>query len=272
LKHGINVGAASHLTATAEIPSTSRHESAEESRPCCPADSDRAVFASLFLPSIYRVERRVTMNARPGAVFPHINTLKEWPEWTAWTVAKYPDMKDVLHRPEAGVGASYSWEGKSSAGHARDHAIEPDKGIGYQSRFRQWEVCLPGRHQPGAIRRIGERHWSNEGDLGWNPVSRFFGLFMDKMMGPDFEEGLRNLQKKLRRSRNLLQLRSAHIRSLPLRAPPYSSAMFTRANVRPWRARSSQALRGYGSRTVALCSAGSTGQTPNAERATVIVS
>ena len=48
------------------------------------------VVVSLFLPSTYRVERRVTMNAKPGAVFPHINSLKQWPEWTAWTAAKYP--------------------------------------------------------------------------------------------------------------------------------------------------------------------------------------
>ena len=38
--------------------------------------------------------------------------------------------------------------------------------------------------------------WFNQGDLGWNPVSRYFGLLMDKMMGPDFEEGLENLRRK----------------------------------------------------------------------------
>jgi hypothetical protein len=38
--------------------------------------------------------------------------------------------------------------------------------------------------------------WFNEGDLGWNPVSRYFGLLMDRMMGPDFEEGLTKLQKR----------------------------------------------------------------------------
>ena len=33
-------------------------------------------------------------------------------------------------------------------------------------------------------------HWIVEGDLGYNPVNRYFGLLMNKMMGPDFERGL----------------------------------------------------------------------------------
>ena len=37
--------------------------------------------------------------------------------------------------------------------------------------------------------------WSNEGDLGANPINRYFGLMMDRMMGPDFEEGLNNLKR-----------------------------------------------------------------------------
>jgi hypothetical protein len=28
--------------------------------------------------------------------------------------------------------------------------------------------------------------WTNDGDLGASPIGRWFGLFMDRMMGPDF--------------------------------------------------------------------------------------
>jgi hypothetical protein len=35
--------------------------------------------------------------------------------------------------------------------------------------------------------------WSNEGDMGANPVNRWSGLFMDRRVGPDFEAGLSNL-------------------------------------------------------------------------------
>jgi hypothetical protein len=138
------------------------------------------------------------LNARPPVIFPYVNTLKQWPEWTAWTVAKYPDMKVSFTGPEAGAGASYSWEGKSSGrGTLKIIRSEPDKSIGYELDFESGKYVSKGVI---ALEPSGESvsvTWSNEGDLGWNPGSRFFGLFMDKMMGPDFEEGLRNLQKKV---------------------------------------------------------------------------
>jgi len=34
-----------------------------------------------------------------------------------------------------------------------------------------------------------------EGDLGHSPVNRWFGLFMDKLVGPDFDAGLANLKR-----------------------------------------------------------------------------
>ena len=38
--------------------------------------------------------------------------------------------------------------------------------------------------------------WSMDGKVSRNPLDRFFSLLMDKMGGPDFEEGLRNLKTK----------------------------------------------------------------------------
>ena len=36
--------------------------------------------------------------------------------------------------------------------------------------------------------------WSNDGDLGNNPLMRWMGLAMDKMVGADFDAGLANLK------------------------------------------------------------------------------
>jgi hypothetical protein len=43
--------------------------------------------------------------------------------------------------------------------------------------------------------------WSNAGELGYNPVNRWFGLLMDNFMGRDFEEGLRNLKTQAESAR-----------------------------------------------------------------------
>ena len=155
------------------------------------------ILVSLFLPSHYRVSRRLEMKAPAEAIFTNLNTLKTWPEWTAWTVAKYPDMKVSFAGPESGVGASYTWDGSSTGyGTLRLSRSEPGKGIGFDLEFDHGKFISKGTidlHPAGDAFTVT---WINEGDLGWNPVSRYFGLLMDRMLGPDFEEGLRNLKQR----------------------------------------------------------------------------
>jgi hypothetical protein len=154
------------------------------------------VVGSLFLPAQYRVERAIVINANPAAVFAQVNTLKHWPEWTAWKVAKYPDMQVSFSGPEAGVGATYTWDGKSTGhGTLKITQSEPDRAIAYDLAFDHGKYVSTGGINIAPSGDAVTVTWFNEGDLGWNPVSRVFGLFMDKMMGPDFEEGLRNIQK-----------------------------------------------------------------------------
>ena len=156
------------------------------------------ILISLFLPSHYRVERTVVMRAKPDAVYAQVSALKNWPEWTAWTVSKYPDMKCSFAGPESGVGAIYSWEGKSSgSGKLKITRAEPGQRVDYDLDFENGKYLSTGaiiiEPENGAVKVT----WFNEGSLGWNPVSRFFGLLMDRMMGPDFEEGLRKLQQRV---------------------------------------------------------------------------
>ncbi len=156
------------------------------------------VLGSFLLPSSYRVERSLVINVRPEAVFEQINRLKHWPQWTAWTVEKYPDMKFSFAGPEAGVGAVYSWTGQSSGnGTLTITAAEPAKSVSYSLDFENGKHLSTGAL---AIEPQGDGvlvRWHNAGELGANPVNRIFGLLMDRMMGPDFEEGLRKLKQRV---------------------------------------------------------------------------
>ena len=149
-----------------------------------------------FLPSRYRVERSVVVQAQPAAIYGQISNFKNWLQWTAWNQTKYPDMQVKFDGPETGVGAGYSWEGKSTGqGSIKFTRTEPDKGISYDLDFEQGKYKSTGVI---TLEQAGERikvTWSNEGDLGGNPINRYFGLMMDKMIGPDFEEGLAKLKE-----------------------------------------------------------------------------
>ena len=156
------------------------------------------VLVSLFLPSRYRVERSLAMKARPETIFALINTPRSWPEWTVWTVARFRDMKVSFSGPDAGVGAAYAWEGKSSGnGLLKITSSDSTNGIAYDLEFeRRYFAKGSISLQPSADSvRVT---WVNTGELGWNPVSRFFGVFfVDKRMGPDLEVGLWNLKRKV---------------------------------------------------------------------------
>jgi hypothetical protein len=156
------------------------------------------VAIGFFLPSRYRVERSATMNAKPDAVFTHINTLKKWPEWTAWTVQRFPDMKLAYEGPDAGTGASYRWTGKTSGdGQLKITRSEPDKVVAYDLDFDHGKYLSTGTITLEPAGSAVKVTWVNEGDLGNNPINHWFGLLMDKMMGPDMETGLNNLKAKI---------------------------------------------------------------------------
>ena len=36
--------------------------------------------------------------------------------------------------------------------------------------------------------------WTNQGDVGSNPINRYFAQVMDRLVGSDFEAGLKNLK------------------------------------------------------------------------------
>jgi hypothetical protein len=156
------------------------------------------VVIGFFLPSRYRVERSVVIESTPAAIYGQISNFKNWLQWTAWNQTKYPDMQVKFDGPETGVGAGYSWEGKSTGqGSIKFTRVEPEKGIAYDLEFEHGKYKSTGAI---ALEKAGDRikvTWSNEGDLGGNPVNRYFGLMMDRMIGPDFEEGLNNLKQKI---------------------------------------------------------------------------
>lgn len=157
-----------------------------------------AAVVGFFLPSSYKVERSASIKAKPDVVFPYLNNLKRWPEWTAWTKERFPDMSIAFAGPEAGVGATYSWEGESvGRGTLKITGSEPGKSIDYDLDFDGGKYLSKGTLKLAEEGDVVKVTWTNEGALGNNPVNRYFGLLMDKFLGPDFEAGLKNLQKQV---------------------------------------------------------------------------
>ncbi|QHJ08334.1 SRPBCC family protein [Hymenobacter busanensis] len=149
-----------------------------------------------LLPRQVHVERSLTMQAPPEAVYEQINTLRNWEGWSPWHKID-PQMKLSYAGPASGVGASYSWLSNHSQvgnGTLRIKQAVPNQridtemdfdgqGLGYSTYFFVPE---------GQATKVT---WTMDSDMGLNPAARYMGLFMDGLVGDDFERGLHNLQQ-----------------------------------------------------------------------------
>jgi hypothetical protein len=156
------------------------------------------VVVSLFLPSRYRVERSVVVRAQPAAIYPWLAQFPRWPQWAPWTTNRDPSLVYSYSGATEGKGAIQSWTStKDGPGTMTLTAADPQSGVEFELNFNQGQWI-----SRGAIRMQAESEgtrvtWHNQGDLGWNPVARYFGLLFDGMMGKDFETGLSNLQTRV---------------------------------------------------------------------------
>ena len=154
------------------------------------------VVVAFFLPRQYRVERSVVINAKPDAVLAQVAVLPAWKAWSAWH-QRDPQMK-LAYSPQAtGVGAWSSWESKNEGnGKMTITGITASK-VTYHLEFPDVGMQSTGSMEvvpdAGGVRLI----WADTGDLGMNPMNRWFGLFLDKFIGTDFSTGLANLKKLL---------------------------------------------------------------------------
>lgn len=152
------------------------------------------MLAAFALPRNYRVERSVTIQAKPEAVYANVGDLRAWRKWTVWH-ARDPQMKLSFSENPAAVGGWSAWESKTEGnGKMTLKTAEPGKRVVYKLEFPDMGMASEGsmelRPEGNAVKVV----WADAGDLGMNPLSRWFGLLLDGMLGPDFERGLAKLK------------------------------------------------------------------------------
>lgn len=154
-----------------------------------------AIILAYFLPNHWFAQREITIERPPSAVFPYIADLRQWQHWATWYQEKNPDNEIRYEGPESGVGAHTFWEGpKIGKGDLLITRADEQSGIDYDLYFSDHDVKSNGTI---ALRQDNGNTmvtWSASGELGVNPFMRYLGLFMDSMIGHDFEQGLKNLK------------------------------------------------------------------------------
>jgi effector-binding domain-containing protein len=151
------------------------------------------VIFSFFLPSKVRVERSLVMNAAPEIVFNQVNNLKNWENWDAWSKMDSA-MSKKYEGPESGTNSKRIWESKKIGnGSMTILDSKPNDSINIQLEFAMGNPKATFKFEKAD--NGTKVTWIMDSDLGMMPHHKIFGLFEDKMIGPDFEKGLSNMKE-----------------------------------------------------------------------------
>ncbi len=161
-----------------------------------------AIVAIIFVvvvslrPADFHVTRSTTIAAPPATIFPHINDLKKWQEWSPWAKID-PNCKVTFEGPVAGVGAIFRWDGNMQvgAGSMTETESQPNDRVQFKLDFLKpmqgTNTVVFTLKSEGAGTTVT---WTTDGKN--NFVGKAMGLFIDcdKMCGDQFEKGFADLK------------------------------------------------------------------------------
>lgn len=150
--------------------------------------------AGLFLPDSAHVERSITINAPASEVFPLVNNMKRFNEWSPWAAID-PNASYEYSGPDAGPGATMSWssedpslgEGSMKITASSPERVETYLDFGVQGDANSYVTLV----ESGDVTVVT---WGFDTEFGGDIIQRYFGLAMDALVGPSYEEGLSRLK------------------------------------------------------------------------------
>jgi effector-binding domain-containing protein len=148
----------------------------------------------LLLPRQVHVSRSVSIGRPASELFAVIDSFQLFPKWSPWQDLD-PNMHQTAEGPREGVGAKLVWSGNDKVGSGSqlitaavpDQFVDSDLDFGKMGVARCRMILNP---EDGGTRVT----WAMDTDMGANPIGRYFGLAMDRMIGPDFAKGLAKLK------------------------------------------------------------------------------
>lgn len=156
-----------------------------------------AALGTMLLPRHVVVERSSRMVAAPQDIVALAASNAGYQQFNPYLSAD-PALKIKLFGPDHGVGSGFEFDGKDGKGSQTVAAVAED-----HVRYAIDLGAMGKPQQMISAQRDGEATqvtWRMEMDLGYNPIARGMGLFMDRMVGGTFEAGLNNLATALARA------------------------------------------------------------------------
>jgi len=156
---------------------------------------------SVGLPSHVTVTRSVVINAPESAIFPYLNNLRVFGDWSPWS-ARDPQLALSYGGPASGQGAQVTWTSKKPSigtGSMEISKSEPNRSIDLAVNFNGLEGTSSYEIVPaGSGSKV---IWSFVYESGSSPMKRWKALMLDGLVGAEYRAGLDRLKEKVEAAR-----------------------------------------------------------------------
>jgi hypothetical protein len=154
----------------------------------------------VFLKSTFLIERSIVISKPANVIFQTVSDYHTWKNWSVWSLQDPLQTISILGKPGE-IGHSQEWDGKvNGKGKQTISALVKDKELTFDLEFldpNPMKSIAKFTFEP--VEGGTKVTWSTSGESEY-PVGRYFGLFLDGLIGPDFEAGLNNLKNILEKN------------------------------------------------------------------------
>ena len=151
------------------------------------------VLVGILLPGTVEVTRSVEIEATPEAIFPLLNDLERWDEWTPWG-----EVESRLDGPATGAGARRVWDDPGlGSGSLTLTGSRPLSGVDYQVEVEGGAIRFEGTISVAAKGDGSVVTWTELAELGWNPLLGWTALTMDESQGRQLQDSLDRLKARV---------------------------------------------------------------------------
>ena len=154
--------------------------------------------AGFLLPATQQVKRSLVIEDTPEQIWELLVDPPAWNRWSPW-YERDPDMKITYTGAPKGEGAGWTWE-SSSEGNGSMVIVRTNvpRQLDYSISFGAMGRAI-GQFVLEPTDAGTRVDWMLESDAGLNPLARWFGLMLNRYVGADFELGLSNMARALKK-------------------------------------------------------------------------
>jgi len=147
------------------------------------------LIVGLLLPRRRAVSSRVRVAAPAARIYPLLADLGAgWQQWSP--VLRTDGVEVEVGQRLAGAGASLTWNGKAGSGALTLTAVEPERSVDYDMQMGFAGITAHGRLELADDGGATAVTWTDEIQVGGNPLLRWMAWAMEGMRRKNLDQGL----------------------------------------------------------------------------------